>query len=380
MNKYLTAIVDHFIKPCIVFESKPSFSDNTKAVYDEMVRRGYDKKYRLIWSTSYRECAEIKNERIIYWDPRVRNTIKEKINNYTYYFRTKCIICCNDFISSTNPDKDDKDQMSFYLSHGTPMKSVKAYYTSPGGIDYMVSAAPELNALMAEEFSIPIERTVALGFPRNDVFSKPARNLNQLFDKSFNKIVIWYPTYRQNVEHTVDLHGSSLPLIHDERNAKRLNNTAKKNNTLILVKPHFAQDITQIKQMELSNIIFIDDSFFTDHDITSYEMLASSDALITDYSSVYFDYTLRDKPIAVIWEDIEEYKKNPGFAVDISDYLKGAAKVYTIEELCTFIESIANDEDCLQFERREIRDRVNISLDGQNSKRTVDFIVSKANL
>ena len=73
-------------------------------------------------------------------------------------------------------------------------------------------------------------------------------------------------------------------------------------------------------------------------------MLAGSDALITDYSSVYYDYTLHDKPIAVVWEDIEDYKRFPGFAVDLSDYLKGAEKIYKIDELCGFVESVANDE------------------------------------
>ena len=43
----------------------------------------------------------------------------------------------------------------------------------------------------------------------------------------------------------------------------------------------------------------INDSFFIDNDITSYELLAACDSMITDYSSVYFDYTLCDKPIGL---------------------------------------------------------------------------------
>ncbi len=146
------------------------------------------------------------------------------------------------------------------------------------------------------------------------------------------------------------------------------------------MKPHFAQNVSLIKKLNLSNIQIITDDFFTEHGITSYEMLAGSDALITDYSSVYYDYTLRDRPIAVVWEDIEEYKKFPGFAVDLDDYLKGAEKVYNIDELCSFVERIANNEDILQKKRREIRDRVNLSTDGENTKRVVDYIVKKADL
>ena len=382
MNRILKAIIDKLLKPCILFESKPTFSDNKKAVFDEMVRIGYNKKYRFIWYVSYNECAEIKNGKIYYWNPHNRSTLTEKIRNYNLYFMTKCIICCNSFLSSSgrNQITFGKNQISFYLSHGTPMKSVKSYYTSPGGIDYMFSAAPELNSLVSEEFSIPAERTIATGFPRNDVFSKPNMGLGLLFGKEYKKIIIWYPTYRQNAERSIDLPGDSLPIIHDKNSAELLNGVAKANNVLIVVKPHFAQDDTLLQKMELSNIVFINDEFFAEHDITSYEMLAGSDALITDYSSVYFDYTLCDKPIAAIWEDINSYKQFPGFAINLHDYLKGAEKVYQINELCDFISSVAKNEDHLQAERREIRDRVNISVDGQNSKRAVDVIVEKANL
>ena len=102
--------------------------------------------------------------------------------------------------------------------------------------------------------------------------------------------------------------------------------------------------------------------------------------MITDYSSVYFDYTLLDKPIAVVWEDVEEYRKNPGFVVDLDRYLVGAEKVYSIKDLCEFVENVAKGSDLLKTERREIRDLTNDNLDGRNSKRAVDFIIEKADL
>ncbi len=54
----------------------------------------------------------------------------------------------------------------------------------------------------------------------------------------------------------------------------------------------------------------------------------------------------KNKLIAVIWEDIEEYK-NPGFAVDLDDYLKGVEKVHTVEELCRIVEDVVNNENRL---------------------------------
>ena len=89
---------------------------------------------------------------------------------------------------------------------------------------------------------------------------------------------------------------------------------------------------------------------------------------------------MRDKPIGVIWEDIEKYKEDPGFALDLDYYLKGAEKIYTIDELCQFVEEVARGEDKLCNERREIRDIVNSSIDGKNTERVVDFIIKKAKL
>ena len=89
---------------------------------------------------------------------------------------------------------------------------------------------------------------------------------------------------------------------------------------------------------------------------------------------------MADKPIAAVWEDIEEYRKFPGFAVDVDDYMKGAEKVYDIEDFKMFLSHIANGEDVLKNERREIRDRVHFAADGKNAKRVVDFIIEKAGL
>jgi CDP-glycerol glycerophosphotransferase (TagB/SpsB family) len=381
MNK---SVLYSLIKPNIIFESIPDFSDNTMPVYEEMLRRGMDRKYRLTWYLSYDRCMTMNHGVAEYWNPRDRKTIRDRIRNYSFFYKTKCIICCNRFLTSHGDDERTitfgKDQVSFYLTHGTPMKSVKDYYTCPEGIDYVLSAAPGLNALMAYEFSVPQDKVFAAGFPRNDVFSKPAVDIKSAFGKQYDKIIIWYPTYRQNNTGPIRLQVDSLPIIHDKQNAIRLNEAAKKSKCLIVLKPHFAQDTSMIRDDKLSNIRLIDDAFFKQAGFSSYEMLAASDALITDYSSLYYDYTLRDKPIGAVWEDIDSYSKKPGFAVDLDYYLNGAVKIYNIAELCDFVKAVSEGKDSLRSERREIRDAVNFSTDGNNARRVVDFIIDKARL
>ena len=109
-------------------------------------------------------------------------------------------------------------------------------------------------------------------------------------------------------------------------------------------------------------------------------LIAVSDLLITDYSSIYYDYLLADKPIAVTWDDLEDYRRDPGFAVDLDVFMKGAVKAYNVEELITFIQDVASGRDTLKAERCEIRDIVNYSTDGKNTERVADYIIKQLNV
>ena len=359
-------------KKLIIFESTPDLSDNTKAVFDEMIKRGLNEKYEMLWLLKKEpsdSLPKIKNVKYV----KMENTKKILLTKYM----ARCFVCCNDWLESLRAG-----QTSFYLSHGTTIKSLSGYYNVfPERMDYCLSAGEDVAFLCESEFGAPREKIFSLGFPRNDILVTANRDLKPLFpDSDFEKIIVWYPTYRQHRNGGVVSGGSSLPIIHDSEAAARLNEYAKEKKVLIVLKPHFAQDVSYVKDMGLSNVRFIDDSFFIKNDISSYEFVGSCDALITDYSSIYYDFTLCKKPIALIWEDLEEYKKVPGFAEGIDGLLDGGEKVYTLPELCDFVCEVAEGRDKLSDVRDEICKKVNYNADGNSSERGVDFIIEKAKL
>lgn len=359
-------------KKLIIFESAPDLSDNAKAVFDEMLRRGLNEKYKLMWLFSKEPSADlpkIKNVSYV----KAENTKKILLKKYS----ARCFICCNDWLPSLRDG-----QTSFYLSHGTTIKSLAGYYNEfPERIDYCLSAAKEVEFLCESQFGAPREKIFSLGFPRNDILVTANRDLHPLFpDCGFEKIVVWYPTYRQHSNGGVVSGGSSLPIIHDSAAAEKLNALAAEKKVLLVLKPHFAQDVSYVKDLGLSNIRFIDDSFFKENNISSYEFVGSCDALITDYSSIYYDFTLCKKPIALIWEDYEEYKKVPGFAEGVDSLLEGGDKVYTLEELCRFVCDVSEGKDRLADVRWEICKKVNCNADDKSSERVTDFIIEKAGL
>lgn len=361
-------------KKVILFESVPDYADNTKAVFDEMVRREIYKSYDLVWVLHADNPPEN-------FSPYARhisfkhNNCKARCKQFILNAKAKCMICCNGFLLPVR-----KEQKSFFLSHGTPIKSVRNYYTVPRAIDYVFTASEGTNSVVAYEFDVDPRKLVPLGFPRNDVLTTNTTDIHALFDNNFSKIIVWYPTYRQHKNGLQTESKSTLPLLDSIEDATILNEYAKENSTLLVVKPHFAQNTAYLKTHKLSNILFIDDQFYQQHSLSSYEFIAGCDALITDYSSVYFDYLLCDKPMGAVLTDIEEYKKNPGFAIDVDYYLKGAERINSIGDFICFIRMIASGEDRLKQERNEICEWANIARDRNNTKRVVDFIVGKANI
>ncbi len=357
----------------IVFESVPNLSDNPKPVFDEMIKRSLNKKYRFVWIVSgkSKDLPIIKN--VYYCD---KNSRFFKVKLLFYRLFAKAMICGNEFLVTFR-----KRQVSFYISHGTAIKSVKSYYTMPENISYFLVDGDGTKEMMAYEYNTSFDKTIALGYPRNDVLVNSKKDISFLFpENKGQKIIVWYPTFRQHKKANISVTQNALPIIHDEKSAEELNEIAKANNALLVLKPHFAQDISKFKAQSLSNIKFIDDSFFAKNNITSYEFVGNCDALITDYSSIYYDFLLSDKPIGLVWEDYEEYKNSVNFAVDMDVLMKGGEKIYNLDDFSRFLNNIANGIDTLKKERDEISLWANYSRDGKSAERVADFIIKTANL
>lgn len=349
----------------ILFESCPDLSDNTKPVFDELIRRGYNKEYKFIWMC-YDDIKKtypvIKN--VTYIDVR-KHHIKSSLLNYT----SKITICCNRFLG-----KKRKGQTNFYLMHGIPLKSVRSYYQVPSNINKMITPSSQINQLCSTELGMDISNCIPLGYPRNDVFfrSKPYK-LKDYFG-CFKKYIIWYPTVKQFKGGRLTGAIKPIALLDNEPDVLRINQKARELDILIIVKPHFAQITSLIKEIKLSNIVFINDEFFAKNSISSYEFVSLSDALLTDYSSIYYDYTLCNKPIGLIWNDIEEYKSDPGLIPEYNELTRGGEKIYTVDDLDLFMERISNGIDTLKIKRNQIYDMVNCSKEGNSTERVVDYI------
>ena len=360
------------MKNIIVFESNPDCLDNSRAVFDEMLKRGVNDKYILLWSlNNNNELPEdlkgIKNVMGLNSDDR-----KYK---YRYSYEAKGFVTSNYF-----PQKRRDEQYYIYVAHGAAFKGIKdRRYSLPEyckGCDFVAYSqflgkydVENLNALPNDVNILPY------GYARNDILCQKSQSVKDIFGDG--KLICWFPTFRQKTGNENAYSNISIPIIYDRENAEKVNTVAKQNNVTLIVKPHPAQDLSTVKEYNLSNIKFIDNKFLSENNILNYELLGNSDALLSDYSSVIYDYLLCDKPIGLCWEDFEEYSKSEGFRVDVNEITKGMEKIYTCNELCAFIESVSAGKDELKEKRNETKKLVHKYCDFKSSDRITDRILSQ---
>lgn len=142
----------------------------------------------------------------------------------------------------------------------------------------------------------------------------------------------------------------------------------------LIIKIHSMQKFDKKNFPASSNIYIINDDDLCKNDVQLYKVLACSDALITDYSSVYIDYLATDKPMAFVVDDIYEYGNDRGFVFENPlDYMPGM-KVKTLNNLMEFIVNVGKNVDGFKQARHEARRTLNIFNDDKNTQRVVNFV------
>jgi CDP-glycerol glycerophosphotransferase (TagB/SpsB family) len=88
--------------------------------------------------------------------------------------------------------------------------------------------------------------------------------------------------------------------------------------------------------------------------VNLYELMAHTDALLSDYSSAAVDYLLLDKPMGFILTDFDEYEKARSWCYDnVKDYMPGH-HIYTAEDLREFLADTAAGRDAYAEARAKV--------------------------
>lgn len=244
--------------------------------------------------------------------------------------------------------------------------------------DYLISTTEHLSKFYVEAFQISINKCLNFGTPRTDIFFKskdeilniknsaPYKYFNQYIDrqKKFSKIFIYMPTWREDGKdffETVKI------------DFYRLNKTLKENNALLILKLHPYSNCNLLNMEDLLNIELYDNK------IDLYPYLPFTDVLITDYSSIYYDYLLLKKQTILYLPDVESYTSNSrSFIYDFEESTTGP-KSYSFEQLILLIKELITEDKQSYCNKYKIKENKLIdnfwgNYNGDASKELFDFI------
>ncbi len=347
-------------------EARENLKGNLKAVYDK-------------FPEEYVKVIHIKNDR------RDGLSIADTVALWRDFTTAKYIVL-DDFYGLISSMKVRKGQEVIQLWHGsgafkkfgfsrmnTGDRMTKIHTGYRKYTKASVTAEP-IRECFAEAFDIDISKVEAVGSPRTDVFfdekakSEAAERVYMSFPQlKDKKVVLIAPTYRGrkvedahynfealNIDKLVDELGDEYTVAVKWHPA--LNNNIKRG-------------LCEFDVSKVDPLRFVDVSGYSDIN----DLLVVADALVTDYSSVIFDWYLLDKPVIYFVYDLEEYKSGRGLYYDFEEYVYGTVATSS-EGRDGLIEAVKKADLCNE-KRHIFGEKFMSACDGKSTQRVIDWIL-----
>lgn len=349
---------DH--KVVFASEARSELKGNLKAVYEKM-------------PSEYNKVIHIKSDR------RDTYTLKKTLKLW-YDLTSAKYILLDDFYGLITSMRVRKHQEIIQLWHGAGAfkkfgfsrigtgDNITNVHTGYRKYTKAAVTAETIRECFAEAFDIDLKKVQAVGNPRTDIFfnekekqaaaDRVYAEYSQLKDK---KVLLIAPTYRgRKVEDAFYDFDELKPnqIVHDlgEEYA-------------VVVKWHPAL----YNNIKRGNCIFnsydvIDASSYRDIN----DLMIIADILITDYSSVIFDWYLLDKPVVYFTYDLKEYEAGRGLYYEFDQYVYGIiAKNYN-----ELIEAIKKADLC-QNRRTAFGEKFMSACDGHSTERVIQWMLGR---
>jgi len=277
-----------------------------------------------------------------------------------------------------------KQQVNINLWHGMPLKNIGFLdgNANTQKSNYTIATSIFFKEIMGKAFQLKNKKVLVTGQPRNDFLFTKKYSLSDIVNVSSNnlkKTILWMPTYRKSKIGEIRNDGETNKM--DDFLAsdflKKLNNYLIKIEGVCYIKLHPMDYMSVTDFQKHSNLYFIDNSDFQKKGISLYSILNSTDILLTDFSSIYIDYLLLNKPIGFLFSDFDAYFNSRGFVFETpKEYMPGEF-ITNKEDLIPFLERIFTDKKDLF---KEQRNKINNLFNDQKSnfsKKVFESILEK---
>lgn len=353
----------------VFLKSKPDYSGNCKALSDYIIESKLP--YELIWSCN----SEINNKHVKVVKP---GTLKELY----YYFTSKYVVTThNEMIGPIA-----RNQIYISLWHGMPFKKICYLGDNDykGMIDYSairIATSEVMRSIISASFREKANNVYVTGQPRNDYLFKPVKlddiNIRNCANKN---IILLAPTFRMNNENNKYSDGENISdnnfLRVKDFELKIINDYLEASNSHLILKLHpyeeaYFQGVASLS----SNITIISSDELKTKNIDLNQLLPLVDILITDYSSIYLDYLILNKPLIYLIPDLDAYSTSRGgFTLEPFEFWTPGEKVTSQSELLEAIDKIISGKDDYLIKRCEVNSIINKYNDGNNSQRVVSLM------
>ena len=282
------------------------------------------------------------------------------------------------------------------LWHGLPMKriefditsgpladryvkrSLKERFYHPENFqrpDYLLAASPFFSETFARSFRIPVEQCLLMGYPRNVILNCSEAERMRFIEKyepvttktlvsklkggSYDNVFIYLPTWRD----------SQRDFFSHDFDLKALDETLRQCNALLLLKPHVNVEVEASTVEGLTNVEFVQSN------VDIYPVLPYTDVLITDYSSVLYDYVLMEQKGMILYlYDFQEYEKERNFTRAFDDLAFGK-RVFDFASLLT---TIREGNYMMEEDERKAFACKCWGLDSKNASESIGLFFQKA--
>ncbi len=187
--------------------------------------------------------------------------------------------------------------------------------------DYVLSSTPFMTESFSQSFRVPKNRCIEFGYPRNAILTADevdrkafirryeSKEMLDLIGRmsQYNKVLLYMPTWRD----------SQRNLFAQHIDLDRLNAVLASHNELMILKPH-PMILADREERDYSNLLFLDPL------MDVYPLLPYVQVLVTDYSSILYDFLLMEGKEAFLYTyDYEEYVDERDFFYPFDEYVTG---------------------------------------------------------
>jgi CDP-glycerol glycerophosphotransferase len=367
-------------KNLIVFESYlgKQYSDNPRAIYEYLLE--HNPGYQLVWSVDKRFAQNFKGKNLTtvtrfslewllcmararYWVTNSRMPLWIPKPNHTVYLQTW---------HGTPLKKLAADMEEVHMPETTTKEYKEGFLKEASNWDYLISPNAYSTKIFKSAFQFKKEM-LETGYPRNDYLHQ--HNNPQTIDQfkrdhgipADKKIILYAPTWRDNQFYEKGKYKFDLDL--DLAQLKE----SLGDNYIVILRMHYLV----AENFDLSPYNGFAYDFSNHEDIRDLYLIA--DILITDYSSVFFDYANLKRPVIFYVYDIEEYRDNlRGFYFDFEKTAPGPL-VKTTEQVIECINETEKEDYVLPDSFELFYEKFCYLESGQSSKRVVERVFQGRN-